>query len=1257
MLAGTVLADRFVVLGRADAGGIAVVYEARDKLTGAPIALKVLRHESPEVAKRFQREAQILSELSHPGIVRHVGHGLTGAGNAYLAMEWLVGEDLETRLARRPLTVRATIDLARQVADALSAVHQRGIIHRDVKPKNLFLLAEGGGEEATAVVGRADASSPLGASMPAVKLLDFGVARLTSLTTTVTGVLVGTIGYMAPEQAQCLTEMSGRVDVFALGCVIHACLTGTPPFAGDTPAAVLAKILLEEAPPLRRRRPDAPEALEALVAAMLAKAPGDRPDAATVARALAAIAAGGEGSEHPGPSLGLEEKRYSSVLMVGARGLGIAPSLRELAAEHGGQGTSLLDGTFIATFTTSLPLADAAMSAARCALALRPLLDEQPLALVTGRGEAGEAGHYGEMIDRAAELLGRAAPGRIRLDEITRGLIERSFDVGDDGGPILVGQSDSFLRAGVRGPFVGRERELGSLLAMFDECRADGARVALVTAPAGIGKSRLCAELIRRIEAQGDVQIWIGRGDPMRSGAPYAILSDALRRPMGIGETSDPELRREQIRRRVGRHFAEPEQSRIAEFLGELCGTPFPEVDGTPLHAARQNAQLMGDQVRRAWERWLGAELAGGPILIVLDDLHWGDWPTAKLLDASLRNLAAQPLMVLGLARPEVHDLLPGMWAGRGLDSIHLRELPRGASERLARQLLGQRPLLDTVERIAARSQGNPLYLQEIVRSMAHGTGPAVPESLMAMLDARLARLTAEARQLLRAASVFGDTFWDSGAGALVGDLGTASVAGLLHELTELEWIVPAAESRYPGCRELSFTHNLLRQAAYDSLTERDRRVGHALAAQWLEREGETHPHKLAGAVVGEHYRHGGLPDRALPLFQRAGDEAARLGALAQARRHYVEALALVEQIGSGPAAQRTRADLLLKLAQCSLPSSPPSENLERVETARKLIAELVGEGEPAREDRVRMARAELLRGTVHYVRGRPNEALAEYRRALSVASELGIGELLGMAHYEDLQLLVKGDMRSACDGLGPKLEPLRARGAIYEWVRARSFRAMARAAMGEVGPAREEARAALEEARRHDEPSLLSWCYTSLAILSVLAHDWQATMEETRRSIDHSAPLGDRIYVYLSHSLRAYAEGFLGMPDAARADRETAIEVASRLGGRLVCADWFDAFDAETALNAGRTEEALERASAVAAESSAEGLLLSQAIAERVMGAARCRLGGALPECEGHFATSLKACQAGGLAIEAAWTASLRDECLNGPRPARGDT
>jgi tetratricopeptide (TPR) repeat protein len=872
-----VVAGRFVLEALAGSGGMGTVHRARDRTTGGLCALKLLH--DPHGGDRFLREARVLERLTHPGIVRHVAHGALGSDEVYLAMEWLEGEDLSDRLARGRLAVGEAVTLLTRVAEAVASAHAEGIVHRDLKPSNLFLPD---------------------CDVARVKVLDFGVARLGEASAfTRTGALLGTPGYMAPEQARGERGVDERADVFALGCVLFEALTGEAAFPGAHGIAVLAKVLFEEAPRLADVRPEVPLALGDLVGRMLAKDPADRPrDAAAVARALAALGPLDEpANEAPPPprearpsTLTTSEQRRLFVVVAGVdlrpADLSSAPTLaqgeedasralaREAGARFGARLEWLLDGSAIAILSGSGTATDQAVQAARCALAMRAALPEAPLALATGRGVLTERLPFGDVIDHALEALAASTGGAgVFLDASTAALLDDRFEVASGPrGLELRGERDA--APGVRTllgrptPCVGREREIAAIVALFDECAAEpGARAVLVTAPAGVGKSRLRHEVLRALAARDAPRVWSARGDPMSAGAPLGMVAQLVRSAIGAGAGEAPAAVAARLEARVAERVPRAQAPRVAGFLGELLGAPLPDA-GVEIRAARQDPALLGDQTRAAWEAFVVAECAAGPVVLALEDLHWGDVPTVRFVDGALRAAERLPLFVLGLGRPEVFEAFPRLWAGRSVDRIELRELSRRSAERLARLLLGASVPAAAIEALIDRSGGNAFYLEELIRAAAQGDTGELPDTVLAMLEARLERLDPEARRVLRAASVFGEVFHRGAVAALRGDRAGDTDAWLAH-LVEGEVVERRADSRFPGELEYGFRHALWRDAAHASLTAADRVLGHRLAGEWLERAGERD-----AAVLAAHFDRAGEADRAVGWYIAAAAQA-----------------------------------------------------------------------------------------------------------------------------------------------------------------------------------------------------------------------------------------------------------------------------------------------------------------------------------------------------------------------------------------------
>ena len=266
------------------AGGMGVVYAGEHALLGRKAAIKVLLPEyshDQDIVTRFFNEARAATAIKHPGIVQIYDFGFQDDGSAYIAMEFLEGEGLDSRLKQRgPLPVQQALRFAGQMASALAAAHGHGIIHRDLKPANVFLVPDeqvAGGER--------------------IKLLDFGIAKFAmpdnpGAGQTRAGALMGSPGYMAPEQARGAGGVDHRADLYAVGCILFHMLCGRPPFVsgGHGPMVVLAAHLNEPPPAPSMLRPELTAEVDGLVLQLLAKDPAQRPaDAAHMGHAVAAI--------------------------------------------------------------------------------------------------------------------------------------------------------------------------------------------------------------------------------------------------------------------------------------------------------------------------------------------------------------------------------------------------------------------------------------------------------------------------------------------------------------------------------------------------------------------------------------------------------------------------------------------------------------------------------------------------------------------------------------------------------------------------------------------------------------------------------------------------------------------------------------------------------------------------------------------------------------------------------------------------------
>lgn len=884
MKTGQIIAGRFVLEQRLGIGGMGEVFRAQDQTTGEPVAVKILTPGNEDSAGRFFREAELIAGLDHPGIVKHVADGFVSARRPFLAMEWLDGYDLARRLKKGKLPIDDCMTMLRNIAEALTYAHEAGVVHRDIKPGNLFL-----------VQGKVDD----------VRLIDFGIGlavaeRVAAPRLTSPGVMVGTPGYMAPEQVRGMDTISPAADVFAVGCVLFECLTGRRAFAGIDPVATCAKIIFDEPRPVSDIRPEVPPAIERLVQRLLFKDPSERPSDGSELIAEIDALDHDTGSAVVRSSISGGEQRIVSILMASDPSLELFDSeaatmpnsliqardseLWRTIRELGGHLERLSDGSLVAQMHGKGAATDAAGRAARLALILRARLPNMVTVLATGTAQAGGQVPVGEIIDRAADLMrnerdrtveSNRRSSAIRVDALTAGLLDTRFEIaGDEYGLILRGQREPMVvertLLGARTPFVGRARELGHLIATWEECIEESvARAVVVAAPAGLGKSRLCAEFLRLLPERNRTQLFVSRGEMVGAGSAYALLAQGLRRMFGICDGEPLEIRRAKLRGKLVPNFATEELEQVTTFLGELIGTRYSDDPSVQLAAALDDARLMADQMHLAWKTWIDRQCRKGPILILLDDLHWGDAATVRAIDATLRQERDSSIMVLALARPEVHERFPGLWSKRDAEYLNLARLPQRAGERLVRAVLANNAEGATISRLVAQAEGNAFFLEELIRAAAEGNFEA-PETVLAMIQARLSRLPAESRRILRAASVFGRRFWVNGVAKLL-DVGgrIERLRERIEELAEAEFIQRSALCRFAGQEQYAFHHALVRDATYSTLTDQDRELGHRLAGQWLEECGETD-----AAVLAEHFEKGKDLAHATAWYVRATQQA-----------------------------------------------------------------------------------------------------------------------------------------------------------------------------------------------------------------------------------------------------------------------------------------------------------------------------------------------------------------------------------------------
>jgi predicted ATPase/class 3 adenylate cyclase len=531
----------------------------------------------------------------------------------------------------------------------------------------------------------------------------------------------------------------------------------------------------------------------------------------------------------------------------------------------------------------------------------------------------------GDLVNSASRVQGIAAPGTVLVDDATRRATEAAVAYADAGTHELKGKSEAIalwrpLRvvagrggaqrsAGLEAPFVGRARELGLIKDLFHGCAENGvAHLATVTGAAGIGKSRLSWELYKYLDGLTDTALWHrGRCLAYGEGVTYWALGEMIRARAGIREDEATDTAESKLAAMVTDIVADEDERRwVQPRLGSLLGLAGHDItDASDLFSG--------------WRLFFERLAQQHPVVLVFEDLQWADEALLDFIEYLLEWSRNHQLFVLTLARPELADRRAGWGAGRrNVTALSLDPLPDQAMDELLDGLVPGLPE-PVLKRIRERAEGVPLYAVETVRMLVdRGTlaregdryvpvGQVedldVPETLQALIAARLDGLEPAERSLLQHASVLGKTF-SAAALAAVNRQPEAELQPLLSGLVRKELLGVQADPRSPERGQYGFLQSLVQKIAHDTLSRRDRKSLHLAAAGYLQQnwadEGEV------VQVIAAHYLAAYESDEtaadaaeirasARDFLSRSGERAAALAAQEEAQRYFLSAAELTD--------------------------------------------------------------------------------------------------------------------------------------------------------------------------------------------------------------------------------------------------------------------------------------------------------------------------------------------------------------------------
>lgn len=1075
-------------------GGMAEVFKAKSHGVEGFEKILVIKRILPELSSQpafvdmFIGEAKISVSLTHANIVQVFDLGRAD-DQYFIAMEHVAGCDLSTLLAKahaagRALPQEIAVYVASELAKGLDYAHRRkdgnlrplGIVHRDVSPGNVLVSFEG-----------------------EVKLTDFGIAkaRSTLRETTEEGVLKGKYAYMSPEQARA-ERVDARTDLFALGVVLFECLAGRLPYEAESPYELVQQVREGRRLRLADIAPDTPEELLAIVdraleldpsarypnagalyedlvqflyasgrrvgAHDLARVVGELRDVAPArdvdggAKSAPSVAPPDLSTRRPPPRLAEStgaSKQVTVALLRSSPGTLLEEqAFTALCRRYGATLARVIEesersSTVALLFGAAQPDERDTEWAARFALRAsrvgasgthvgRPI-DDIRIVLSVGRMHQGPLGDVAversldELVITAAPLLELADGGGVVVTAETAHALDPLFSTlplgRDASAPHQLereyGESDSV------GRFVGRRDELRRIGEAFAVANRGEPRVLRVLGEAGAGKTRLILETQRRLKSAGhDVAMFIASS--VRGGAdlPLSGLQEILRAVLGIDELEEPEVLRERVRRARELGLSSPELGALSSLLG----------GGT----LGESSDALGGVLRTAVARVISSLATDRLTVFCLDDADHLDEESRVVLESAL-ELAPRARFVLTLAhRGEPHgwrDDLP-------ISSVTLDPLDEDDVARLIAARLGAEEIpVELLSEVHAKSGGNPLFVEEYVKSLLDNDLVAVregrvefdperalstPATLRGLVAARLARLTPAQRATVAVAAIAAPRFPTELVAAVLGET-VSQAQNKLLALERRRVIVRLAQS------EWRFLHDGLIEVVLDELAADERAALHGRVAGALE---QLHPMRLDDLAerLAEHYRRAGDVERAVTYYVRAAERLAT--------EQPGVALRLLEgAIDLSTDAPGDHIDELLELyaryGRVALGARAAGRADERLRRGLDLAAHM-----PTTPT---VARLHLLFGRLMVVAHHVDFALTYIQRAEEMAEELGDGRMIRDAWMARAEAdLRRGATRHAIEILSRALARAREEGDVDAQIRCLVHIALAHAQAGE---------------------------------------------------------------------------------------------------------------------------------------------------------------------------------------------------------------
>ncbi len=648
-------------------------------------------------------------------------------------------------------------------------------------------------------------------------------------------------------------------------------------------------------------------------------------------------------------------------------------------------------------------------------------------------------------------------------------------------------------------PLIGRRGELGLLRQVYQRTCDEGLlHLVTVLGQAGVGKSRLIREFLAEVLATDpEPQVLRGRSVALGGQIGYRALIDILRNQSGLMDTDSPGAVREKLSAWL--LGAVPERGDLLEGLLLTFGGG----NGAGADPVRQRQQLF-----EAWRTLFAALAAARPVIAVFEDLHWADEGVLDLIQSIVDTTEDAPLVLVCAGRPDLLEHHPD-WGkgGHNAVAINLKPLRAHETEQLV-ESLGTRDLAPELRKtIAHRAEGNPLFAEELVRMLLesgspHGpaeAGPTIPDTVQAVLTARIDRLPPHERRVVQAASAIGRTFWPSAVAPLAG-LTSAEATTAIDGLIAKDLVIRRPQSTIEGEPEFAFRNILARDVAYNLLPRSQRQRAHAEAARWLEaRLGERV--EEAVEILAEHLRLAGDDARAAEYLHRAANKARRLYANADSIRLFEQALDSARRAGAPP-----REIAAIHLGRGEVHQLLGAYPAALADFEAGLVAARAG-GDAALE-----AVLENRVGLIHHREVRLDEAAAHFQRAETLARKVGDGLTRGLS-LVDLATVAwdLGRLSSDDQALNEGINLLKETGDRSSLARALNLLSMTHYAAGKVDAAIAAAKEALAEARQAGDKSREATSLSYLCVINGWTGNYGEALKYGQAAKSLAEEIGDR--------------------------------------------------------------------------------------------------------------------------------------------------